>query len=169
MQPIENIQLTDRTTNESIAITPISSSATYKSLGTYQGIISKHSAAQFQALKRKTIPLIRALVNSPVTQHQASLHHCLCFHSSIVYPLSVCHLSIPQLHQLQSPYLSVSRHKLHLPKSHPEALLFGPRRYGGLGILNLKIKAGLSGVETIICNLPTSGTARTIITIFLHT
>ena len=168
MQPIENIRLTDRTTNESIAITPISSYATYKSLSTYQGI-SKHNTAQFLALKKKTIPLIRALVNSPVTQHQAYLHHSLCFHSSLVYPLSVCHLSIPQLHQLQAPYLSVSRHKLHLPKSHPEALLFGPRRYGGLGSLNLKIEAGLSGVETIIRNLRTNGNARTIITLFLHT
>ena len=161
------IQLMDRNTNTSIDIKPISSYATYKSLGTYQGV-SAHSSAQFRALKKKTIPLIRALVNSPVTQHQAYLHHSLCFHSSIVYPLSVCHLSQHQLHNLQSSYLSVSRNKLGLPRSHPDALLFGPRRYGGLGILNLQIEAALSGVETIVRNLRTTGTADNIITLFLH-
>ena len=167
MQTGDTIQLIDRNTQTSTDIKPISSYATYKSLGTYQGV-SAHSSAQFRALKKKTIPLIRALVNSPVTQHQAYLHHSLCFHSSIVYPLSVCHLSQNQLHKLQSSYLSISRNKLGLPRSHPDALLFGPRRYGGLGILNLQIEAALSGVETIVRNLRTTGTADNIITLFLH-
>ena len=68
MQAGGTIQLTDRTTHTPIPIQPISSYATYKSLGTYQGV-SANSYAQFRALKKKTIPLICALVNSPVTQH----------------------------------------------------------------------------------------------------
>ena len=108
------VTLTDRNTRRRITIDPISPYTTYKSLGTHQGI-SERSSAQFRTLRKKTIPLLRALVGAPVTSHQAFLHHSLCFVPSIGYPLSVCHLSQSQLHQLQAPYLSILRHKLRIP------------------------------------------------------
>ena len=85
-----------------------------------------------------------------------------------VIHLSVCHLSQSQLHQLQAPYLSILRHKLRQPRSHPKALLFGPRAYGGLGTLDIRIEAGLGGLDNIVQNLRSPGKARSIINIFLH-
>ena len=84
---------------------------------------------------------------------QAFLHHSLCFVPSIGYLLSACHLSRSQLHQLQTPYLSVLRNKLHLPCSYPKAPTFGPRAYGGLGALDLRIEAGLDRIDYIVQNL----------------
>ena len=161
------VTLTDRNTDRRIIINPISPYTTYKSLGTHQGI-SERSHAQFHTLHKKTLPLLRALVGAPVTPHQAFLHHSLCFVPSIGYPLSVCHLSQSQLHQLQAPYLSILRNKLRLPRSHPKALMFGPRSHGGLGTLDLRIEAGLGGIDNIVRNLRSPGKARSIINIFLH-
>lgn len=58
--------------NNKVSINPILSYTTYSSLGTQQGISKyKSSGDQYRTLKRKTRPLIRALLGASVTPHQA--------------------------------------------------------------------------------------------------
>ena len=104
-----------------------------------------------------------------ITPYQAWLHHTLCFVPSVAYPLPACHLSEAQLHKLQSPYTAVLCNKLHLNRHHSRELLFGPVDFGGLGAIDLRIEAGISGIETIIRNLRTPGTAQSIVLLFLQT
>ena len=83
--------------------------------------------------------------------------------------MPACNLSDAQLHQLQSPYTAVLCNKLSLNRNHSRELIFGTVEIGGLGAIDLRIEAGISGIETIIRNLRTPGTAQSIILLFLQT
>ena len=54
-------------------------------------------------------------------------------------------------------------------RCHNRELFFGPEALGGIGAYDLRIEAGLSGVETIIRNIITPGNLRLIILLFLCT
>ena len=54
-------------------------------------------------------------------------------------------------------------------RCHNRDLFFGPEALGGIGAYDLRIEAGLSGIETIIRNIRTPGNARLIILLFLCT
>ena len=70
LQQYCNVIIKDRIQDKNVLIQPISSYSTYSSLGTKQGI-SENSGSQFQALKHKTIPIVRALNSAPVSPSQA--------------------------------------------------------------------------------------------------
>ena len=166
--PDTNVELIDRHNNKIVTIKPISAYTTYKSLGTIQGINEKN-LRQFSVLAKKAQANTRALMAARITPYQAWLHHTLCFVPLVAYPLPACHLSEAQLHKLQSPYTAVLCNKLHLNRHHSRELLFGPVDFGGLRAIDLRIEAGISGIETIIRNLRTPGTAQSIVLLFLQT
>ena len=80
--------------------------------------------------------------------------------------MPACHLRDAQLHQLQSLYTAVLCNKLSLNRNHSRELLFGLVELGGLEAINVRIEAGISGIENIIRNLRTPGTSQSIILIF---
>ena len=162
------MELIDRHNNKTVTIKPISAYTTYKILGTTQDIDEKN-LQQFSVLAKKAQAHTRALVAARTTPYQAWLHHTLCFVPSVAYPMPAFHLSDDQLHKLQSTYTAVLCNKLKLIQNHSQELLFGPVEFGGLGAIDLRIEAGISGIETIIRNLRTAGTAQSIILLFLQT
>ena len=107
------VQILDRNRNKTVPIHSISPYATYRSLGTTQGI-SRHNHAQFLALQKKATSITKALTFSRVTHKQAWLHHNLCFIPAISYPLPICHLTFDQLHKLQTSYLAIFCNKIGL-------------------------------------------------------
>ena len=92
-----HLELIDYINNCPVRIDPISSYATYKSLGMMQWI-SKNQIS---------IAHTWVLISTKVTYSQAWLHHILCFIPSVSYLLAVCHLSDSELHSLQLDYLMV--------------------------------------------------------------
>ena len=62
----------------------------------------------------------------------------------------------------------VLKNKLGFIRTYPEAVSFGPRSYGGLGMHDLCIESGLSTLELLICSVRTPGYAQSIILQFLR-
>ena len=80
----------------------------------------------------------------------AWVHYSAVFQSSVGYPLSMCHLSQHQLHDLQKKYIPTLLNKIGVARTHAQALVFDPRSDGGIGCNNLRIKQGLDAVQNLM-------------------
>jgi hypothetical protein len=97
--PNLTITLQDRLNNKEVIIRPISPYKMYRSLGTEQGT-SKNQTQQHEKLRKKSGTYNRKLVCSARTPKCTWVHYTAVFQSSVGYPLSMCHLSQHQLHDL---------------------------------------------------------------------
>ena len=162
-----HVEIINRNNNEKVRINSISSYDTYRSLGTMQGIAPKQRE-QFKQLQQKEKEHTRALISSQASSRQAWLHHILCFVPSVVYPTAACHLDDHQLDQLQRQYISVLMNKMGFVRTYARSIVFGPKDYGGIGCLDMRIEAGLGAIETIVRHLRTPGHGQSIISAFLN-
>jgi hypothetical protein len=161
-------KLQDRLYNKEVTIKPISPYKTYRSLGTKQGT-SKNQTQQHEKLMNKSGTHNRKLACSAMSPKCAWVHYTAVFQSSVGYLISMCHLSQPQLHDLQKKYIPTLMNKMGLARTHAHALVFGPRSYGGIGCNDLRIEQGLDTVQNIIRQLRTPGYGKQLATIFLRT
>ena len=77
----------------------------------------------------------------------------MCFVPLVVYPTAACHLNDYQLDQLQRNYVSVLMNKMGFIRRYARDIVYGPKEFGGIGCLDMRIEAGLLAVETIVRNL----------------
>ena len=140
----------------------------YCSLGTEQGT-SKNQKAQHGKLVKTSATHNRKLACSAMSPKCAWVHYSAVFQSSVGCPLSMCHLSQHQLHNLQKKYIPTFLNKIGVARTHAQVLVFGPRSYGGIGCNNLCIKQGLDAVQNLIRQLRTPGYGKQLATILLRT
>jgi hypothetical protein len=162
------ITIQDRMYNKTVVIKPISPYKTYRSLGTEQGT-SKNQKQQHEKLMKTAGEHNRKLACSAMSPKCAWIHYSAVFQSSVGYPLSMCHLSQHQLHELQKKYIPTLMNKIGVARTHAHALVFGPRAYGGIGCNDLRIEQGLDSVQNLIRQLRTPGYGKQLATIFLRT
>jgi hypothetical protein len=165
--PILTITLQDRLYNKEVIIRPISPYKTYRSLGTEQGM-SKNQTQQHKKLQKKSGTHNRKLTCWAMTPKCAWVHYTAVFQSSVGYPLSMCHLSQHQLHDLQKKYIPTLLNKLGIARMHAHALVFGPRSYGGIGCNDFCIEQGLDAIQNLIRQLRTPGCGKQLAVIFLR-
>jgi hypothetical protein len=157
--PNLTITIQDRLYNKEVVIKPISPYKTYKtyrSMGTEQGT-SKYQKQQHVKVMKKAGSHDRKLACSTMSPKCAWVHYTAVFQSSVGYPLSMCHLSQPQLHDLQKKYIPTLMNKRGITRTHAHALVFGPRSYGGIGCNDLRIEQGLDAIQNLIRRLRTPG------------
>jgi hypothetical protein len=162
------IKIQDRLYNKEVIIKPISPYKTYRSLGTEQGT-SKNQKQQHEKLMNKAGGHTRKLACSAMSPKCAWIHYSAVFQSSVGYPLSMCHLSQHQLHDLQKKYIPTLMNKIGIARTHAHVLVFGPRAYGGIGCNDLRIEQGLDAVQNLMRQLRTPGYGKQLATIFLRT
>ena len=165
--PAIKIVIKDRLHNKDVIIKPISPYQTYSFLGTKQGI-SQQQKQQHKALTKRSQALVRKLACSAMSPRCAWVHYTAVFLSSIGYPLSMCHMSSPQLHELQKKYIPALLNKISIIRTHDHSLVFGSRSYGGIGCQDLRIEQGISSVENLIRQMRTPGYGKDIATVFLR-
>ena len=166
--PSLTITLQDRLYDIEVTIKPISPYKTYRSLGTEQGT-SKNQKEQHTKLVKTSGSHNRKLACSAMSPRCAWVHYTAVFQSSVGYPLSMCHLSNHQLHDLQKKYIPTLLNKIGLARTHAHALVFGPRAYGGIGCNDLRLEQGLDAIQNLIRQLRTPGYGKQLATIFLRT
>jgi hypothetical protein len=166
--PKLTITIQDRLYNKEVVIKPISPYKTYRSLGTEQGT-SKNQKQQHLKLMKTSGAHTRKLACSAMSPKCAWVHYTAVFQSSVGYPLSMCHLNLHQLHDLQKKYIPTLMNKIGIQRTHAHALVFGPRAYGGLGCNDLLIEQGMDSVQNLIRQLQTPGYGRQLARIFLRT
>jgi hypothetical protein len=166
--PNITIKIQDRLYNKEVIIRPISPYKTYRSLGTEQGT-SKNQKAQQERLKKTSGTHNRKLACSAMSSKCVWVHYTAVFLSSVGYPLSMCHLSQHQLHDLQKKYIPTLMNKIGVARTHAHVLVFGPRSYGGIGCNDLRLEQGLDSIQNLIRQLRTPGYGKQLTTIFLRT
>jgi hypothetical protein len=162
------ITIKDRLYNKDVVIKPISPYKTYRSLGTEQGT-SKNQRQQHVILMKTAGSHNRKLACSAMSSKCAWVHYSAVFQSSIGYPLSMCHLSQHQLHDLQKKYIPTLMNKMKIVRTHAHVLVFGPRSYGGIGCNDLRIEQGLDATLNLIRQLRTPGYGQQLAIIFIRT
>jgi hypothetical protein len=162
------IKLQDRLYNKEVIIRPISTYKTYRSLGTEEGT-SKNQKQQHEKLVKTSGTHNRKLACSAMTPSCAWAGHTAVLQSSLGYPLSMCHLSQHQLHDLQKKYMPTLLNKMGIARTHVHTPVFGKRSYGGIGCNNLRIEQGLDAIQNLIRQLRTPGYRKQLATIFLRT
>jgi hypothetical protein len=165
--PDLHIVIQDRLHKKDVILQPISPFQTYSYLGTKQGI-SKNQKQQHRTQSKKASVHTRKLACSVMTPQCAWIHYTAVFQSSIGYPLSMCHMSPPQLHGLQQKYIPVLLNKIGIIRTHPHSLVFGSKDHGGIGCNDLRLEQGLSAIENLIRQLRTPGYGKDIATVFLR-
>jgi hypothetical protein len=166
--PKLTIIIQDRLYNKEVEIKPISPYKTYRSLGTEQGT-SKNQKRQHELLMDKSKSHNRKLACSAMSSKCAWVHYTAVFQSSVGYPLSMCHLSQHQLHDLQKKYIPTLLNKMKIVRTHAHVLVFGPRSYGGIGCNDLRLEQGLDATLNLIRQLRTPGYGKQLAIIFLRT
>ena len=166
--PNITITIKDRLNNKEVIIKPISPYKTYRFLGTEQGT-SKNQKSQQGKLVKTSATHNRKLACSAMSPKCAWVHYSAVFQSSVGYPLSMCHLSQHQLHDLQKKYIPTLMNKIGLARTHAHALVYGPSSYGGIGCNDLRIEQGIDAVQNLIRQLRTPGYGQQLATIFLRT
>jgi hypothetical protein len=107
--------------------------------------------------------------SATATERCFLVRYTAVFQSSVGYPLSMCHLSLHQLHDLQKKYIPTLLNKIGLARMHAHALIFGPKSYGRIGCNDLRIEQGLGATQNLLRQLRTPGYGKQIATIFLRT
>ena len=79
------------------------------------------------------------------------------FCKSVCYPLAVSRLSRKQVDQIQGPITPAILNRLGYVRCLPHALVFGPTKYGGLGIPHLSTAKFASQIQLVIRHLRTEG------------
>jgi hypothetical protein len=125
---------------------------TYRGLGTEQGT-RKNQKEQHTKLVKISGSHNRRLACSAMSPRCAWVHYSAVFQSSVGYPLSMCHLSKHQLHDLQKKYIPTLMSKIGLARTHTHVLVFCPKPYGGIGCNDLRIKQGLNAIQNLIRQL----------------
>jgi hypothetical protein len=166
--PTITITLQDRLNNTEVTIRPISPYKTYRRLGTEQGT-SKNQTEQHIKLVKKSGSHNRKLACSAMSPRCAWVHYTAVFQSSVGYPLSMCHLSLHQLHDLQKKYIPTLMNKIGIARTHAHVLVFGPKSYGGIGCNDLRLEQGLDATHNLIRQLRTPGYGEQLAKIFLRT
>jgi hypothetical protein len=115
------ITLQDRLYNKKVIIRPISPYKTYRSLGTEQGT-SKNQTQQHGKLMKTSKTHNQKLACSAMTPKCAWVHYTAVFQSSVGYPLSMCHLSHHQLHDLQKKHIPTLMNKMGIARTHAHVL-----------------------------------------------
>jgi hypothetical protein len=123
--PNLTITLQDRLYNKEVTIKPISPYKTHRSLGTEQGT-SKNQKQQQEKLTDRSGTHNRKLACSAMSLKYAWVHYMAVFQSSVGYPLSICHLSQHQLHDLQKKYIPTLMNKMGIARIHAHVLEYGP-------------------------------------------
>jgi hypothetical protein len=150
--PNLTITLQDRLHDKEVIIKHISPYKTHRSLGTEQGT-SKNQKQQHVKLMKTSGTHNRKLACSAMSSKCAWVHYSAVFQSSVGYPLSMCHLSQHQLHDLQKKYIPTLMNKMGMARTHAHALVFGPRLYGGICCNDLRIEQGLDTVQNLVRQL----------------
>jgi hypothetical protein len=165
--PTITITIQDRVNKKEVQIKPISAYKTYRSLGTEQGT-SKNQKKQHTILTKTSDTHNRKLACSAMSPKCAWVHYTAVFQSSVGYPLSMCHLSQHQLHDLQKKYIPTLLNKIGIIRTHAHSLVFGPRSHGGIGCNDLRLEQGLDSVQNLIRQMRTPGYGKQLATIFLR-
>jgi hypothetical protein len=166
--PTTTITLQDRLNNTEVTIRPISPYNMYRSLGTEQGT-SKNQTEQHIKLVKTSGFHNRKLACSAMSPRCAWVHYTAVFQSSVGYPLSMCHLSLHQLHDLQKKYIPTLMNRIGIARTHAHVLVFGPKSYGGIGCNGLRLEQGLDATQNLIRQLQAPGYGEQLAKIFLRT
>jgi hypothetical protein len=128
----------------------------YKTLGTLQCPGSKQ-AGQAEALVQRSQKLVRTLATSTCQGQSAWLFYSSVFCKSVGYPLAVSRLNTKQLLRIQGPMIPLLLNRLGYDRRLAHALVFGPRRFGGLGVPHILTSQMTSQLSLVTRTLRSKG------------
>jgi hypothetical protein len=95
----------------------------------------------------------RRLSSSSLSKHDAWIAYFAVFVPAMIYTLAVTHHSSARLRKIQSAPTRSTLIKLGFNRNTAQAVVYGPSRYGGIGLRDLPGKQGSASITVFICHL----------------
>ena len=124
----------------------------HRYLGDWLAINLQMTTAQSK-LAASASQYTRRLSCSPLSKRDTWIAYFACFIPGITYTFSVTHHSSKKLRRLQSPPTRATLMKLGFNRNTAHAVVYGPSRYGALGLRDWPVEQGISQLTMFIRHL----------------
>jgi hypothetical protein len=165
-QNIPSLRLTSGRKPGTSPVTQLNFDESHKYLGNHL-TTGMHMTDAYRALLTTATTYASRLLCSPLSKHDAWIAYFAVFAPSMTYALPVSHHLPKHLYKAQSAASRATLMKLGFNRNTPSRVVFGPSRYGGLGLRNLAVEQGISQIELLVRHIRAKSTQGTLLRITL--
>ena len=90
----------------------------------------------------------RKLMRAPINHWDAWIIYESRYRAIIRYPLPVTMFTDDQCHEIQKPFINALLPKLGINRNTPRVVIYGPKEYGGLELMDLRVEQAVSQWDT---------------------
>jgi hypothetical protein len=152
---IDLINLTTGTSTTTTRIEHRDCSTAHKTLGLHPAP-NGCQLQQIQELRLKSDRFASGLATAPLSTFEARTALWTMWLPSMVYVLPCTHMTKTQLHHIQKKMVSISLSKRGYSSKTPRAVVFGPRRFLGIGDRHLYFEQGIGATLQLIKHIRSS-------------
>ena len=105
---------------------------------------------EYKYRKEKLNDFGKSLYKAPLTHYEAYVAYQSRYQSIASYPFPVTTFSTKQLETMQKQCMRLMLPKLGLNRNTPRAIIFGPKKYGGLQLMNLVLEQPIKQINATI-------------------
>ena len=167
LNPNESISITESDSDNPIQVTQLRTSKAYKSLGVKIAPDGNSNEA-IQQMKTKIKELIQAILTSRLNAQESWVAYDCVFLTAISYTLPATLITHAQLDQIQKPAVTTFLNLMGFNRHMPRPVVFGPIKFGGLGLAHLGIEQGVQKILFIIRHIRSKTTMGNMITALVH-
>jgi hypothetical protein len=124
--------------------------------------------AQIEHLNRKNNDFITKITNSQFNHRMARRAYSMCYIPSMLYSLVATSLREIHIDKIQQKAMMVFIRIMGFEKNFPRAVIFGPKKYGGIGLQKLSVDSNTNKIEAIMCHLNNATDLGDVILICLN-
>ena len=140
------------------ALRQLSAFASHKTLGVQKAPASTNKSL-YEALQKKNRAHAQVMARSPFTKRDAWAYYHSIYLPSITYPFPSSTISNENCDKLKRLFKSAFLPKYGYNRNMPNAVVYGPTEYGGLGLQTLSTERSISQIYTFLACLRSPGVA----------
>lgn len=161
------IQIQDSESTNEFKVDQLNHSTAYKYLGCHIAI-DGNMTTQIQELEKKCNQLATSFAQCPLDQESARIGFFRIFQPSARYVLPSTSISASKLEALQRRTINIILPKLGYNQHMARAIVFGPERFGGLGLQNLVTEQGAAKVIFVMGHIRSRSNLDTTLRVLLE-
>jgi hypothetical protein len=162
-----NLHVRNSETNQTMLIPQISTSTSYKYVGV-QIALDGNMTQQIKDLQIKCTEMATIFNQTYFNATDTKLGFTTVFTPSICYPLATASITKAVLQNIQKPVVHAVLSRMGFNCHMPQAVVFGSRLRGGMGLLNLPTEQGACQIQLLISHIRSNSYLKDTILILLQ-
>jgi hypothetical protein len=130
----------------------VETTISHKTLGTMKCIFGPEKE-QIKSLTEKSTKFVKQVINSQFNRRMARRAYSMCYIPSMLYSLVATSLDEKQINDIQQAATTAFIRIMGYEQCFPRAVVYGPKKFGGIGLQKLSVEGNCNKVEAIISHL----------------